>query len=103
MPIRGQNSPPIDTGETVTHPAGKDTVAVIEITDPAKPKVVVNLPLMNTITGPSVNLAIKRASGMAINRAGSLALVANRAENSVTVLAINRNTGSRHRTGRIAR
>jgi DNA-binding beta-propeller fold protein YncE len=126
-----------NTGKTVTHPAGKDTVSIIDIADPAKPKIVVNLPLMNTITGPPVNLAItpdqhlalvansldwvkdgdawkgvpdnkiylidlttsppqqigtveagKQASGMAIDHAGTLALVANRAEDSVTVLAI---------------
>jgi DNA-binding beta-propeller fold protein YncE len=126
-----------NTGKTITHPAGKDTVSIIDIADPAKAKIIVNLPLMNTITGPPVNLAItpdrhlalvansldwvkdgdgwkgvpdnkiyvidlaaspptqigtveagKQASGMAINRAGTLALVANRAEDSVTVLAI---------------
>jgi len=126
-----------NTGKTITHPPGKDTVSIIDIADPAKPKIVVNLPLMNTITGPPVNLAItpdqhlalvansldwvkdgdawkgvpdnkiylidltaspprqigtveagKQASGMAINHAGTLALVANRAEDSVTVLAI---------------
>jgi DNA-binding beta-propeller fold protein YncE len=130
-----------NTGKTVTHPAGKDTVSIIDIADPTKPKIVVNLPLMNTITGPPVNLAItpdqhlalvansldwvkagdgwkgvpdnkiyvidltasppaqigtveagKQASGMAINRAGTLALVANRAEDSVTVLAIDGRT-----------
>ena len=126
-----------NTGKTITHPAGKDTVSIIDIADPAKPKIVANLPLMNTITGPPVNLAItpdrrlalvansldwvkegdgwkgvpdnkiyvidltasppaqigtveagKQASGMAINRAGTLALVANRAEDTITVLAI---------------
>jgi DNA-binding beta-propeller fold protein YncE len=126
-----------NTGKTITHLAGKDTVSIIDIADPAKPKIIVNLPLMNTITGPPVNLAItpdrhlalvansldwvkdgdgwkgvpdnkiyvidltasppthlgtveagKQASGMAINHAGTLALVANRAEDSVTVLAI---------------
>jgi DNA-binding beta-propeller fold protein YncE len=126
-----------NTGKTITQPAGKDTVSIIDIADPTKPKIVVNLPLMNTITGPPVNLAItpdqhlalvansldwvkdgeawkgipdnkiyvidltasppgqigtveagKQASGMAINRAGTLVLVANRAEDSVTVLAI---------------
>ena len=126
-----------NTGKTIMHPAGKDTVSIIDITDPAKPKIVANLQLMNTITGPPVNLAItpdqhlalvansldwvkdgdswkgvpdnkiyvidltaspparigtvaagKQASGMAINRAGTLALVANRAEDTVTVLAI---------------
>src|SRR6202040_2617533 len=126
-----------NTGKTITHPAGKDTVSIIDIADPAKPKIIVNLPLMNTITGPPVNLAItpdqhlalvansldwikddegwkgvpdnkiyvidlttsppvqiatveagKQPSGMAINRAGTLALVANRAEDSVSMLSI---------------
>src|SRR5215467_4285637 len=130
-----------NTGKTITHPAGKDTVSIIDIADPAKPKIVANLQLMNTITGPPVNLAItpdrhlalvansldwvkdgegwkgvpdnkiyvidlttsppthigtveagKQASGMAINHAGTLALVANRAEDSVTVLAIDGKT-----------
>ena len=126
-----------ETGKTVRHAAGKDTVSIIDISSPTKPRIVANLPLMNTITGPPVNLAItpdqhlalvansldwvkdgedwkgvpdnkiyvidltasppaqiatveagKQASGMAINRAGTLALVANRADDSVTVLAI---------------
>jgi DNA-binding beta-propeller fold protein YncE len=130
-----------NTGKTITHPAGKDTVSIIDIADPTKPKIVANLPLMNTITGPPVNLAItpdqhlalvansldwvkagdgwkgvpnnkiyvidltvsppaqiatieagRQASGMAINRAGTLALVANRADDSVTVLAIDGKT-----------
>lgn len=116
-------------------------MSIIDIADPTKPKIVANLPLMNTITGPPVNLAItpdqhlalvansldwvkagdewkgvpdnkvyvidltvsppaqiatveagKQASGMAINRAGTLALVANRADDSVTVLAIDGKT-----------
>src|SRR5690242_9038952 len=127
-----------NTGKTITHPAGKDTVSIIDIADPAKPKIIVNLPLMNTVVGPPVNLAItpdqhlalvansldwvkdgdswkgapdnklyvidlttsppaqiatvevgKQPSGLAINRAGDLALVANRADNSVSVLSIN--------------
>ena len=126
-----------NSGKTITHPAGKDTVSIIDISDRANPKIIANLPLMNTITGPPVNLAItpdqhlalvansldwvkdgdawkgvpdnkiyvidlttsppahigtvevgKQPSGMAINRSGTLALVANRAEDSVTVLAI---------------
>ena len=130
-----------NTGKTITHPPGKDTVSIIDIADPTKPKIVANLPLMNTITGPPVNLAItpdqhlalvansldwvkagdgwkgvpdnkiyvidltvsppaqiatveagKQASGMAINRAGTLALVANRSDDSVTVLAIDGKT-----------
>src|SRR6516162_7287920 len=126
-----------ETGKTVNQPPGKDTVSIIDIRDPIKPRILASLPLMNTIIGPPVNLAItpdqhlalvansldwvkdgegwegapnnkiyvidlaasppaqiatveagKQASGMAINRAGTLALVANRAEDSVTVLAI---------------
>jgi DNA-binding beta-propeller fold protein YncE len=126
-----------ETGKTVTHPPGKDTVSIIDIRDPTKPRIVANLPLMNSITGPPVNLAItpdqhlalvansldwvkdgeawkgvpdnkiyvidltasppvqiatveagKQPSGMAINRAGTLALVANRADDSVSVLSI---------------
>ena len=37
---------------------GKDTVSIIEIHDPIKPRILANLPLMNTIIGPPVNLAI---------------------------------------------
>ena len=47
-----------ETGKTVRHAAGKDTVSIIDIREPTKPRIVANLPLMNTITGPPVNLAI---------------------------------------------
>jgi hypothetical protein len=47
-----------EAGTTVTHPPGKDTVSIIDIRDPTKPRIVANLPLMNSITGPPVNLAI---------------------------------------------
>jgi hypothetical protein len=47
-----------ETGKTVTHPPGKDTVSIIDIHDPTKPRILANLPLMNSITGPPVNLAI---------------------------------------------
>jgi DNA-binding beta-propeller fold protein YncE len=126
-----------ETGKTVNQPPGKDTVSIIDIREPAKQRIVANLPLMNTIIGPPVNLAIspdqhlalvansldwvkdgdgwkgvpdnkiyvidlttsppariatvevgKQPSGMAISRAGTLALVANRADDSVSVLSI---------------
>ena len=117
---------------------GKDVVTIVDIgTDPANPKIVASLPLMNSVFGPPTNLAItpngqlalvansmeqvadgpgwkavpdnklyvidltaspparidtvtvgKQPSGMAINRAGNLALVANRADNSISVLSI---------------
>ena len=47
-----------NTGKIITHPTGKDRVSIIDIVDPQKPKIAINLPLMNTITGPPVNLAI---------------------------------------------
>jgi DNA-binding beta-propeller fold protein YncE len=125
------------TGKQVNSPPGKDTVSIIDVSKPRDPRVVVNLPLMNTVVGPPTNLAItpdkklglvansldwvkdgeswkgqpdnklyvidlttsppkqiatlelgKQPSGMAINRAGTLALVANRADDTVSVLSI---------------
>jgi len=124
-------------GKPILSPPGKDTVSIIDISDPTNPRIVVNLPLENSIVGPPTNLAItpdnklalvansidvvkdgdswkntpdnklyvidlttsppavittlqvgKQPSGLAINQAGNLALVANRADNSVTVLSI---------------
>ena len=124
-------------GKQVNNPPGKDTVSIIDIANRTKPRIIANLPLMNTVVGPPVNLAItpdqklalvansldwvkdgeswkgvpdnklyvidlaasppkqidtleigKQPSGMAINRAGTLALVANRADDTVSVLAI---------------
>ena len=119
---------------------GKDTISVVDITNREAPKIIVSFPLMNSIFGPPVNLAItsderlaivansvdwiqdgaswkpqpdtklyvfnlktnppsqvgtieigKQPSGLAINRAGTLALVANRADKSISVLSINGN------------
>ncbi len=124
-------------GKPVFSPPGKDSVVVLDISDRVNPKAVATLPLMNSVFGPPVNLAItpdeslalvansmdwsqdgtawkgvpgndifvidlksnppamiatikggKQPSGMAINRAGNLALVTNRADNSITVLSI---------------
>lgn len=127
-----------DAGKAVIGAPGRDTVSVIDIgTDPLAPKILVNLPLANTIVGPPTNLAItpdaslalvansmnvvqdggaykqvpdnrlwvidlnanppalidtvavgKQPSGMSINRAGTLGLVANRADGSISVLRI---------------
>jgi len=124
-------------GKQINNPPGNDTVSIIDIKDRAKPRIVANLPLMNTVVGPPVNLAItpnqqlalvansldwvkdgdswkgspdnklyvidlttsppkqiatvelgKQPSGMAINKTGTLALVANRADDTVSVLSI---------------
>ena len=127
-----------DDGKLQNLAPGTDTVTIVDIgTDPANPRVVTNLPLMNSIFGPPTNLAItpngqlalvansmdwvadgpgwkaspdnklyvidltanpparidtvaigRQPSGMAINRAGNLALVTNRADNSISVLSI---------------
>jgi len=127
-----------DSGKLQLQPPGKDSVTIVDIgSDPANPRIVANLPLMNSIFGPPTNLAItpngqialvansmdwvqdggnwkpspdnklyvidlttspptridtvavgKQPSGMSINRAGDLALIANRADNSISVLAI---------------
>ena len=124
-------------GKMMTSPPDKDAVVILDIKNREKPRLVASLPLVNSVFGPPVNLAItpdeslalvansmdwvqedgkwkgvpgsdifvidlkanppalvatikggKQPSGMAINRAGKLALVANRADNSVSVLSI---------------
>ena len=127
-----------DAGKQQLLPPGKDAVTIVDIgSDPASPKIVANLPLMNSIFGPPTNLSItpngqlalvansmdwqadgagwkavpdtklyvidlttsppklidtvavgKQPSGMSINKAGNLALIANRADNSISVLSI---------------
>ena len=128
-------------GKPVLSLPGKDTVSIVDIRDRTKPRIVVSLPLENSVVGPPTNLAItpdgklalvansldvvkdgdnlknvpdnklfvidltasppaaiatiqtgKQPSGLAINRAGNLALVANRAENTVSVLSISGKT-----------
>ena len=124
-------------GKMMTSPPDKDAVVILDIKNRENPKIVATLPLVNSVFGPPVNLAItpdeslalvansmdwvqeegkwkgvpgsdifvidlkanppaliatvkggKQPSGMAINRAGNLALIANRADNSVSVLSI---------------
>ena len=59
-----------DAGAYVFSPVGKDTVSIIDIgTDPLSPRILVSLPLTNSLFGPPVNLAITPDE--------SLALVAN--------------------------
>jgi len=127
-----------EDGKVQNLASGRDAVTIVDIgTDPANPKIVTNLPLMNSVFGPPTNLAVtpngqlalvansmdwaadgpgwkgspdnklyvidlttnpparidtvavgKQPSGMAINRAGNLALIANRADNSISVLSI---------------
>ena len=116
---------------------GTDLVNIMDISDPAHPRTVANLPLSNSLFGPPTNLQVtpdeklalvssamkwiqkdgawkpspddrlfvvdlesdppaliqtlnigRQPSGIAINPRGDLALVANRADNSISVLAI---------------
>ena len=118
-------------------PGGKDSVAVLDISDPAHPQVTAQLPLPNTVFGPPTNLQItpdgklgliansiataekdgawaavpddtlhvldmtaqppklvetikvgRQPSGLSIGHDGHMALVANRAGKSVSVLRI---------------
>ncbi len=118
-------------------PGGKDLVAVLDVSDPAHPRVTAQLPLANTVFGPPTNLQItpdgavglvansittaqkdggwtaspadalhvldmtaqpprlvetitvgRQPSGLCISHDGHLALVANRAGRSVSVLRI---------------
>jgi DNA-binding beta-propeller fold protein YncE len=127
-----------DDGSPTLFAPGRDSVTIVDIgTDPARPRIVASLPLMNSVFGPPTNLAItpdgtlgivansvdwvadgagwkfvpdnklfvidlttnpprhidtvavgKQPSGLSINRAGNLALIANRADNSISVLSI---------------
>lgn len=117
---------------------GIDLINIMDISDPARPRTVANLPISNSVFGPPTNLQVtpdeklaliasavkwiqkdgawkpspddrlfvvdleidppaliatlnigRQPSGMAIRAQGDLALVANRADNSISVLAIN--------------
>lgn len=56
-----------DAGAFVFSGPGKDSVLIIDIgTNPLAPAIVANLPLMNSILGPPVNLAITPDEGLAL-------------------------------------
>ena len=118
-------------------PPGKDAVLVLDVANPAKPKIRASLPMMNSLLGPPTNLQItpdgklglvansvvmnqdgsawkvapdkklfvidltanppkqvdtvtvgSQPSGLSISKRGDLALIANRAGKSVSVLSI---------------
>src|SRR5271154_5965075 len=126
-----------DKGAAVIAAPGKDMVSIFDIKSPGAPRLMVSLPLQNSVFGPPTNLAVtpdnklalvansvaatqdggvwktppdnkvyvidlaakppamiatvevgKQPSGMAISKAGDLALVTNRADNSISVLSI---------------
>src|ERR1044071_2846715 len=61
-----------DSGKSVPHEPGHDTVSIVDISKPDAPKIVASIPLMNTIAGPPTNLAIPE--GLAISPKGDLAV-----------------------------
>ncbi len=126
-----------DANGPVNGPPGKDAVLIVNIANPAKPRIRASLPLMNSLLGPPTNLQItpdgklglvansvvmnqdgtawkvapddklfvidlvanppvlkdtvtvgRQPSGLAISKKGDLALIANRAGKSVSVLSI---------------
>lgn len=55
-----------DAGGFIFSAPGKDTVSIVDISNQEAPRIVVNLPLMNSIFGPPVNLAITPDERLAI-------------------------------------
>src|SRR5271165_4335973 len=126
-----------ENAKPIFNEPGKDTLPVIDISKPETPRIAATIPLINSVVGPPVNLAIhpsgeiafvanslepvtqgwahrlepdnkvfmidlkatppkvigtitvgKQPSGMAISPTGDLALVANRADGTISVLSI---------------
>ena len=55
-----------DKGVPVVYPAGKDSVVILDLANPENPKVVVSLPLKNSVVGPPTNLAIDPTNSIAL-------------------------------------
>ena len=55
-----------DKGAPVIHPAGKDSVVILDLANPENPKVIATLPLKNSVIGPPVNLAIDPTNSIAL-------------------------------------
>jgi DNA-binding beta-propeller fold protein YncE len=55
-----------DQGKPIVSPAGKDSVVILDVANPESPKIVVNLPLKNSVVGPPVNVAIDPTNSIAL-------------------------------------
>jgi DNA-binding beta-propeller fold protein YncE len=56
-----------ESGKLVLRPPGKDTISIVDIgSNPEAPRIIANLPLMNSIFGPPVNLAMTRDERLAL-------------------------------------
>src|SRR5215211_3133125 len=69
-----------DSGKQTFHPPGKDTVEFLSLAgNPAEPKSVATIPLMNSLLGPPTNLAV--------HPNGEIALIANSMERQLYGMA----------------
>ena len=65
--VGGANKVSFDGPNIVFEAPGSDVVSLIDIgTDPANPKILANLPLMNSVFGPPTNLAITPDESLAL-------------------------------------
>src|SRR6185312_11224188 len=55
-----------DQGKAVVHPAGKDSVVILDLADPEAPKTIATLPLKNSVIGPPTNVAIDPTNSIAL-------------------------------------
>jgi DNA-binding beta-propeller fold protein YncE len=55
-----------DKGAPVIAPPGKDTVSILDIKTPGAPRLIVGLPLQNSVFGPPTNLAITPDNKLAL-------------------------------------
>lgn len=55
-----------ESGKLVLSGPGKDTVSIVDISKPEQPRIIANLPLMNSIFGPPVNLAMTTDERLAL-------------------------------------
>src|SRR6185437_16270121 len=55
-----------DQGKPVVHPAGKDTVVILDLADPENPKTLATLQMKNSVIGPPTNVAIDPTNSIAL-------------------------------------
>jgi DNA-binding beta-propeller fold protein YncE len=55
-----------DAGKPIMSLPGNDSVIIVDLANPEEPKIVVNLPLKNSLIGPPVNLAITPNGAVAL-------------------------------------
>lgn len=66
MIVGNDQKPHFADGKVTMGEPGKDTLSVIDISNPASPRIVATIPLDNTIVGPPTNLAITPSRDLAL-------------------------------------